>query len=295
MGYLAVASGQADSVMVMGVEKLTDRIGPRVESALSTQTDSDFEAVQGLTPITQAALLMRRYLYEYHLEHTIFAGFPITAHANGSSNPNAMFRSPISLEAYEKASLVSDPLNLFDVAPGADGAAALLLTRSALIPASWPHPLVRLAASSMANDRLALHDRLDLLDLSAVRTSTVKACQQAGMAAGEMDLFELYDAYSILTALSLEAIGLAERGQGWKPAQDGQIGLYGLAPIATFGGLKARGNPGGATGVYQAVEAVLQLRGEGGENQVPGAKRALVQCLGGMATTAVTHILEKMG
>ena len=294
LGYLAVASGQVDSVLVMGIEKLTDRIGPKVESALSTQTDSDYEAVQGMTPLTQAALLMRRYQHDFDLPHSVFAGFAVTAHANGAHNPNAMFRSPVSVEAYEKAPLVSDPLNLFDVAPGADGAAAVLLTRKERMPADWPHPLVRLAASSMANDRLALHDRPDLLDLSAVRISTAKACQQAGIAPGEMDLIELYDAYSILTALSLEAIGLAERGQGWKLAQDGKIGLSGLAPIATFGGLKARGNPGGATGIYQVVEAVLQLRGEAGDNQVPGAQRALAQCLGGMAATAVTHILEKM-
>jgi acetyl-CoA C-acetyltransferase len=107
-----------------------------------------------------------------------------------------------------------------------------------------------------------------------------------------VDLFELYDSYSVIAALSLEAAGFARRGEGWKLAEDNQIGLNGSIPVATFGGLKARGNPGGATGVYQAVEASLQLRGMAGKNQISGAQRALIQCLGGTAATAVTHVLE---
>jgi len=294
LGVMAVAAGSADSVLVLGVEKMTDKIGPKAESALATNLDNDFEAVPGLTPTAQAALLMRRYLHIYQAPRSAFGGFAVNAHANGARNPNAMFRNPITAEAYDKASPVSDPLNLFDVAPNADGAAALLITRRARVPAGWQHPLVRIAGSAMANDRLALHDRSDLLSLPAVRISLQKACQQAGMRAGEMNLYELHDAYSILTVLSLEAGGLAEAGKGWLLAQEGKIGLDGLVPLSTFGGLKARGNPGGATGVYQAVEAVLQLRGEAGPNQVPGANRALIQCLGGMGATAITHILEKV-
>jgi acetyl-CoA C-acetyltransferase len=292
-GIQAVAAGQANAVLVMGVEKITDQIGPGVESAIATSLDYDFEAVPGLTLTAQAALLMRRYLHETNAPRSAFGGFAINAHANGAKNPNAMFRSAISAEMYEKAAPVSNPLNLFDVAPVADGAAALLVTRQEQVPPGWPHPLVRVAGSGMANDRLALHDRPDLLSLNASRISVEKACQQAGMHPGEMDLFELYDAYTILTVLALEASKLAERGLGWKLAEEGKIGLDGLVPLSTFGGLKARGNPGGAAGVYQAVEAVLQLRGEAGANQVAGAKRALVQCLGGMGAVAVTHVFEK--
>jgi acetyl-CoA C-acetyltransferase len=119
-----------------------------------------------------------------------------------------------------------------------------------------------------------------------------RACRQAGILPRDANLFEVYDSYSIVAALSLEAAGLAERGEGWKLAQDGKLALQGELPISTFGGLKARGNPGGATGVYQAVEATLQLRGQAGANQVPGARRALIQCLAGPASSAVTHVLE---
>jgi acetyl-CoA C-acetyltransferase len=107
-------------------------------------------------------------------------------------------------------------------------------------------------------------------------------------------LFELYDSFSIYAALSIEAAGFAERGKGWEMAKNDQLGLTGALPIATFGGLKARGNPGGATGVYQAVEAVLQLRAQAGDNQVAGAKRALVQSLGGPASSVATHVLESL-
>ena len=292
MGYLAVSSGQHDAALVVGVEKLTDKVGPAVEAALATSTDSDYEAAQGLTPTGQAALLMRRYMYEYAVPHSAFAGFPMTAHANGARNPLAMFRSPISAEAYNKAGSVSDPLNMFDVAPPADGAAAVLLVRADILPPGFPHPLVRIAGSAAANDRLALHDRPDLLTLRAANVSIERACRQAGIRPGDVDLFEFWDAYSIYAALSLEAAGFAARGEGWKLAAEGKLGPDGLLPVATFGGLKARGFAGGATGVYQAVEAALQLRGQAGPNQLEHARRALIQSFGGPAAIAVAHVLE---
>ncbi|HLA97163.1 MAG TPA: thiolase domain-containing protein [Anaerolineales bacterium] len=294
VGYLAVASGQVDAALVVGVEKFTDQVGGAIDAALSATGDSDFEAVQGLTPTAQAALLMRRYLYEFQAPRQAFGGFPLIAHANGAGNPHAMFQKAISAEAYAKAGLVSDPLNVFDVAPVADGAAALLLTRPELLPPGFPHAMVRLAGSSLVTDTLALHDRPDPLAFHAARLSVERACWQAGIKPEQADLFELYDAYSIYAALTLEAAGMAERGQGWKLAQDGELSLQGSLPVATFGGLKARGNPGGATGVYQAVEAVLQLRGQAGVNQVPAARWAMIQALGGPASTAATHILERL-
>jgi acetyl-CoA C-acetyltransferase len=203
-----------------------------------------------------------------------------------------MFRKAISSDTYARAGMVSEPLNMFDVAPNADGAAALLLTRPEMLPPGFPHPLVRVAGSSLVTDSVALHDRPDPLTFQAGRLSVERACRQARITPLQIDLFELYDAYSIYAALSLEAAGFAGRGEGWRLAQDGAIGLKGTLPIATLGGLKARGNPGGATGVYQAVDAVMQLRGDASPNQIAEARRALVQSFGGPASTVVTHILE---
>ncbi len=292
--FLAVASGQADVALAVGLEKFTDVVGPEVETALATTADADFETIHGLTPTAQAALLMQRYLHEYQVPADGLAGFPLTAHANGAGNKNAMYRKAISLEAYRKAEPVSAPLNMFDVAPVADGAAALVLTRPELLPKKFAHPLVKVAASVNVSDTLGLHTRPDPLWFGAAQASVEQALQKAGIALQEVDLFEYHDAFSVFAALSLEAAGFAARGQGWKLAADGSIARTGQVPCATMGGCKARGNPGGATGAYQAVEAVLQLRGEAGPNQIAGAQRALIQALGGPAATAVAHVLVLM-
>ncbi len=292
MGYLAIKSGEAKVALVLGIEKVTDQLGPGAEAIQTLSEDSDYEAVQGLTPNAQAALLMRRYMHEYGVTHDDFAGFPILAHANALTNPHAMYHNQVSVEAYQNAEPLSDPLTLFDTAPVADGAAALILTLPEFLPAVYANPLVRITGSSLVTDRLAIHDRPDPLAFDAARKSVERACRQAGVLPADVDLFELYDSYSIYAALALEAAGFSKRGEGWKLAKDGKLGRDGDLPIATFGGLKARGNPGGATGVYQAVEAAVQLRDQAGENQVKDARRVLIQCLAGPASSAVTHVLE---
>jgi len=293
-GYLAIKSGLVDTALIVGVEKFTDMIGAGVEEALATASDSDFEAVQGMTPTAQAALIMKRYMHEYNVPADGFAGFALTAHANGAGNPNAMFQKAIKPETYAKAGMVSEPVNMFDAAPNADGAAALVLTRRDLLPSNWPHPLVKVAGSATASDTLALHDRKDMLYFDAAQLSAGRAMKQANIVLDQIDLFEYHDAFSIYAALALESVGFAICGQGWKLAAEGQITLNGRIPCATMGGLKARGFPGGATGVYQAVEAAQQLRGQAEANQVADAKYALIQSLGGPASTAVTHVLERL-
>jgi len=293
-GYLAVKSGLIDVALVVGVEKFTDRIGPVVDEAISTTTDSDFEAIQGMTPTAQAALLMQRYMHEYQVPGDGFAGFALTAHANGANNPHAMFRKAIKPETYAKAEMVSDPLNMFDMAPNADGAAALVLTRRELLPSDFHHPLVKIAGSAASSDTLALHDRKDMLFFDTAQRSAGKAMKQAGVILNDIDFFEYHDTFSIYAALQLEAVGFAVKGKGWKLAAEGEIGLKGKIPCATMGGMKARGFAGGAAGVYQAVEAATQLRGQAGANQVAGARIALIQSLGGPASTAVSHILQSL-
>ena len=292
-GYLAVASGMVDAALVAGVEKFTDTVGSGVEAALATTGDADFEAVQGMTPAAQAALLMKRYMHEYEVPADGFAGFAVTAHANGAGNPFAMFRKAIKPETYSRAEMVSDPVNMFDMAPNADGAAAVLLTRRELLPGS-SHPLVKIAGSASSSDTLALHDRKDMLYFDTAQISAGKAMKQAGVTLDDIDLFEYHDAFSIYAALQLEAVGFAVKGRGWTLAANGEIGLNGRIPTATMGGMKARGFAGGAAGVYQAVEAVSQLRGEAGPNQIPEATTALIQSLGGPASTAVSHILQRL-
>lgn len=293
-GYLAVASGMVDVALVVGVEKFTDKVGSGVDAALATTGDADFEAVQGMTPTAQAALLMKRYMHENQVPADGFAGFALTAHANGAGNPCAMFRKAIKPETYARAEMVSDPVNMFDMAPNADGAAAAVLTRREFLPNDFSHPLVGIAGSAAASDTLALHDRKDMLFFDTAQISAGRAIKQAGIVLDRIDLFEYHDVFSIYAALQLEAVGFAVRGQGWKLAAEGGIGLKSRIPCATMGGMKARGFAGGAAGVYQAVEAAMQLRGQAGANQIPDAKTALIQSLGGPASTAVSHILQRV-
>jgi acetyl-CoA C-acetyltransferase len=289
--YLAVRSGAADAALAVGVEKYTDVIGPESESMISQMLDADFEAAQGLTPLSLAGLLFHRYLQEYEANHEDFAGFPETAHANGATNPYAMFQRAMSEDAYLRTAKAAEILNLFDVAPYADGAAALLLVRENALPVEWDKPLVHVLSSSSVVDTISIHDRHNPLVWDAARISIERACRSAGIMPRDVDFFEYHDATSLHAALSLEAGGFASQGQGWMLAKKDVIGLQGQIPVATFGGLKARGHPIGATGVYQAVEATLQLRGDAGPNQVPVAKLGLIQSLGGMAATAVTHVM----
>lgn len=293
-GYLAVKSGLVDVALVVGVEKFTDKVGSGVDAALATTGDADFESVQGMTPAAQAALLMKRYMHEYDVPKDGFAGFALTAHANGVANKHAMFRKAIKPETYAKAEMVSDPLNMFDMAPNADGAAAVVLTRSDLLPDNFSHPLVKIAGSASSSDTLALHDRKDMLYFDMAQISAGKAMKQVGAVLDDIDLFEYHDTFSVFAALQLEAVGFAIKGSGWKLAADGSIGLKGKIPCATMGGMKARGFAGGASGVYQAVEATIQLRGQAEANQIKEARFGLIQSLGGPASTAVSHILQRL-
>jgi acetyl-CoA C-acetyltransferase len=293
LGYTAVASGYVDVALVLGVEKYSDVIGGKQEAAIAQSLDADYEAANGMTLTGQAALLMRRYMHEYGAPRSVFGALPLLAHANAVSNPNAMHRKAIRKEDYEKAKVTADPLNLFDQAPYADGAAAVVLTTTE-IAAGLPHPLVRVRGTAGAIDTLALHDRPDPLAFDAARYAVQRACEMGGVKPGEVDLFEPDDAFSIYAVLCLEAAGFAERGQGWRLGQIGELALNSRLPILTMGGSKARGNPLGAAGVYQIVEAALQLRGEAGANQVKEAHLALTLNLAGPASSAFAHVLERL-
>ena len=293
MGYLAVASGVLDIVVVVGVEKMTDAAGPDTTAALALAADGDHEAAHGLSFVAINALLMRRYMHEYGYSHRDFGVFAINAHQNGVNNPYAMFRFPVKAERFASAPMICDPINLLDSSPICDGAAALVLAPANVARTLSAAP-VRIAASAVGTDTVAVHDRRDPLVLEGAALSSRRAYEQAGVGPGEIDLFELHDAFSVMAALSLEAAGFAEKGRGLRLALEEGIGIEGRVPVATMGGLKARGHPVGATGVYQAVEVVQQLRGLAGANQVQDARIGMAQNIGGSGATVVTHILERM-
>jgi acetyl-CoA C-acetyltransferase len=286
----AVAAGEHEVVVAVGVEKMTDAVADQVAAGLATASDQDYEASHGLSFVALSALLMRRYLHEHGAERADFAPFAVNAHRNAAANPRAMFREPITAEDFARCPVVASPIGVLDAAPVCDGAAALVLCSEEALRSH--HRPVRIAASTAATDTIALASRPDVLSLGAAARSAEKAFARSGFAPQEMDLFEAHDAFTVITALSLEACGFAPRGQALERAARGCFGPGGCVPLSTFGGLKARGHPVGASGAYQIAEAVQQLRGEAGACQVPNARVAMTQSIGGHGSVAVTHILE---
>ncbi len=289
-GLMAVASAEVDSALVVGVEKMTDRHPHEVTAALATAADADYEVEMGVTFVGLNALIMRRYMHEYGWKHADFAPFAINAHANAMHNPFARLHQKITLEDFEKSAMIATPINLLDASPIGDGAAALYIVPADTLKGKRR---ILISASAAATDTIAIHDRSEPLFLGAASRSAKEAYQQAGIQPGDIDLFELHDAFTIMSALSLEACGFAGRGQGPRLGLDGNIKISGSIPVMTRGGLKARGHPVGATGVYQVAEVVQQLRGECGETQVADARIGMAQNIGGSGATIVTHILQR--
>ena len=286
---MAVASGDVESALVVGVEKMTDKAGRDVTAALATAADADYEVDQGVSFVGINALVMRRYMHEFGWKHEDFAPFSINAHANAMHNPYARLHERISVDKFERSSMVATPINLLDASPIGDGAAAMVIVPAEKVQRQ---PRIIVSASAAATDTIAVHSRKDPLFLQAAYASSRRAYEMAGVTPNDIDVFELHDAFSIMAALSLEASGFAERGQGVRLALDNEISIQGRVPVCTRGGLKARGHPVGATGMYQLVEVVQQLRGECGHTQVDGAKIGMAQNIGGSGATILTHILR---
>ena len=294
-GAKAVMSGLEDVVAVVGVEKMTDVWPSDATRYLAYAADAEWELFHGASFVALNALVMRHYMHTYGYTEEDLALFAVNAHINGAKNPYAMFKKPIKVETVLKSPYIADPVKLFDASPVCDGAAAVIITtpekaKELGIPKEkW----VEIAGMGRTIDTINLANRKDLLRLKAAEVAAEKAYKMAGITPEDVDLFEIHDAFTIMAALSLEAVGAAERGKGAELAKEGQIAIDGDCPIQTMGGLKARGHPVGATGVYQTVEAALQLRGEA-PNQVPDAEVALTQNIGGTGSNITVTILRRV-
>jgi acetyl-CoA C-acetyltransferase len=293
VAYQAVAGGIHDVVAVCGVERMTHVERDAVTRALATAADWELEGVCGESFLSLNATLMRAYMHEYGVAAERFAPFAITAHQNALTNPNALLHKALDLDTYLSSRIVADPIRLFDVSPVCNGASAVILAAPHVAAGLAQRNKVRIAGSALATAPLALERRANPLELTAVTSSTRQAMKQAGVDHHDIDLFEPHDAYTIMTALTLEAAGFARFGCGLEYADSSRIGLGGELPLATFGGLKARGHPVGASGCYQIVEAFLQLTERAGANQVADAGVALVQNIGGTGATVVSHVLTR--
>ena len=296
MGFLAVAAGAHDVVAVCGVECMSHVDREHVTRALATAADWEAEGFFGESFLSLNAKIMKAYMEVHGVGAEAFAPLAVNAHRNALTNPNALLQKSIDCDDYLASRIVVDPIRLFDASPICDGAAAIILASSEIaksVGRDVNAPRVRVAASSVATAPLGLVGRGDVLKLTAAERSTAQAFTQARITHADVDMFELHDAYTVIAALSLESAGFADPGHGVYFVEDERIGLAGQLPISTMGGLKARGHPVGATGVYQLAETHAQLSEMGGENQVPDVETALVQNIGGTASTVATHVLRR--
>jgi acetyl-CoA C-acetyltransferase len=287
MAYFAVASGEARLAMAVGVEKMS---GGLVTPILAKALDARSETDAGHTLLSQNAALMQLYMDRHGVDEDVFNPFSLAAHHNARTNPYAIFKDKrVSDRTIRTSRVIFPPLRLYDASPVCDGAAAVVLARTEEARAYTDNP-VRLLGSSVATDRFRVSDRDDPLELFAAAKSSYDGFRKANVHRNDISLFEAHDAFSVMACLQLEAVGFAGPGEGWRMAKEGRIRLKGDLPLTTFGGLKARGHPIGATALYQTCEIVLQLTERAGRNQVRDAKVAMLQSIGGVGSTVITHI-----
>jgi acetyl-CoA C-acetyltransferase len=290
-GYLAVASGMHDIVVVGGAEKMTDVGDVMATEIQSSAADQQWEVVFGATLASLFAMIARRHMFEFGTTREQIAQVAVKNHKHGALNPNAQFQREIDLSTVLKAPPVAEPLGVFDCAPLSDGAAAVVLCSMDRARSYTTKP-IRIAASMQASDTLALHSRSSITSFTATQVAAKKAFRMAKKTPEQVQVAEVHDNFTIAEILAIEDLGFFAKGQGGKATMDGETTIGGKVAVNTSGGLKARGFPFGATGVAQLVELVQQLRGEAGKRQVPDASLGLAQNAGGTGATVVVSLLE---
>lgn len=290
-GFIEVASGISDIVLVGGVEKMTDVTGCEATFALGTAADQEYEGFHGLTFPGLYAMMAVAHMHKYGTTREQLALVAVKNHDNGSKNPLAQFPFKVTVDTVLNSVLVADPLRILDCSPITDGAAAVVLC-PADMARQMKKPTVRITGSGQATDTIALSSRKEITWLESTQLAAQKALAMAGRKVEDFQLFEVHDCFTIAEIMVTEALGLVGRGRGGKAVEEGLTSLKGKFPVNPSGGLKAKGHPVGATGVAQAVEVIKQLRGEAGERQVRGAKRGLTQNMGGTGGSSVVHVFE---
>ena len=294
LGYMEVASGMSDIVLVSGVEKMTDVGGGDATFALSTAADQEYECYQGVTFPGLYAMMAHRHMHQYGTTREQLAEVAVKNHHNGSMNPRAQYPFKVTVEQVLNSVKIADPLRILDCSPITDGAAAAVICPMDMARKLSKDPLVQIIGSGQATDTIALHSRKDLTWLGATARAAEMAYQMAGVGPEDLDVVEVHDCFTIAEICVIEALGLVEKGQGGSAAESGLTALDGKIPVNASGGLKSKGHPVGATGVAQIVELTEQLRGQAGDRQIKDARIALAQNMGGTGGSTAVHILKRV-
>ncbi len=290
--YLTIKSGAIDIVVAGGVEKMTDVSTSSAMIALMGAGDQEWEAFKGVTFPSLYALMARRHMVEYGTTIEQISQVAVKSHHNASLNPDAQFPFKVTLEQVMNSAIIADPLRLLHCSPITDGASAVVLASEEKAKELVDDP-VWINGSSSATDTIALHDRKSLSRMDSTIIAGKKAYKEAKIKPRDIDFAEVHDCFSIAEILAIEGLNFCKLGDGGKITENGETEIDGRIPINPSGGLKGKGHPVGATGIAQAVEAALQLRGKAGKRQVKDAEIALIHNLGGSGATTVIHILKR--
>ena len=292
-GILAIESGEADIVQVNGVEKMTDVSTEQVTTMLMGAGDEELEGFNGLTFPGLYALLAKAYMTKYPaLTRDLLAEVSVKNHFHGARNPYCQFRKEITIDTVKNATMVADPLTLFDCSPITDGAASIILASEEKAKALGSK--VSIVGSGVGTDSLSLARRQTLTAIPAGKIAAKKAYAQAGITAEQVSFAEVHDCFTIAEIMAVEALGFAKEGEGYKLYENKDTYFDGRIPINTSGGLKACGHPVGATGIKQAIEATMQLRGTAKDRQVKNAEIGVTHNVGGSGATAAVHVFKKV-
>jgi acetyl-CoA C-acetyltransferase len=292
-GVKAALSGLDRIVLVGAVEKMSGHTTPQVTAGLMMAEDRLKVATSGVTFVGLNAMIAREYMHKYNVRHDEMAQFPVLCHGNALDNPRAQFRKKITVDDVLQSALVADPLRLYDCSGIGDGAAAVVLAPAEEAKKFTDTP-VEVVASSVATDTLSLYQRKELTIFEGSRKAADEAFKRAHLTPNDIDVLEVHDAFSVLGLMALEDLGFADKGSGAKLLLDGTCNRDGKLPTNTFGGLKARGHPVGASGMYQVAELALQLSNRAEKCQVRDASVGLSQSVGGIGSTVAVHLLRSL-
>ena len=281
----AVASGYSDAVLVTGVEKMSDILPDVVTTALAMAEEQEYTAYTGVTKTGIAAMIHRLYL-DIYAEPEEVCMMAVKSHEHAVGCKHAQYPFKMSIERAMSSPMEADPIHMMECAGIGDGAAAIVL-----VPADDTG--VEVSGSAIATDYTSIAQRPDPMAMDAIRKAADRAYAMAGITAKNVDIAEVQDDFTINGVLGIEGLGLAKVGEGAKLVSSEKFANGEKLPINTFGGLKARGNPLGATGLYQVAEVVLQLRGDAGDHQIEGAKYGVAQNAGGMASICAVNVLRR--
>jgi acetyl-CoA C-acetyltransferase len=289
VGSSMIRSGQAKSVLVVGVEKMRDIDPAKLVGVQGLASNAEYSQFFGISFAALNALLARIYMTQFGVSRDNLSAFPVIAHRNSSTAEHAQFRKKFANEEVSRSEIIAEPIRVLDCAPVGDGAASLLLVGEDLAG----DRSIRIAASEAVSTTTNIFERRQMLHFSSTEAATKKALKSSGKLLSEIDSAEIHDSYSILAALILEGMGVAKAGHSCIDGESGKFDLNGELPISTFGGMKGRGYPVGAAGVYQFCEVFMQMNGKGGPNQVRKARTCLVQNMSGIDESSYVHILTK--